>query len=123
MSWFIQLREKHGTVFRRILNLTYSGDNKFINEVLSTFDQGHNGRPTFVPVREAMSAMTTEVTVLPVRLQSSYHLHSRCRCGVILVDTPGFDHTDMSEADVFLKVATWVKSHCPSSVLWVVLLL
>jgi hypothetical protein len=117
MSRFIQLWKKHGTVSHRILIPTYLADNKFINEVLSTFDAGHNGRPTRVPVREAMTAMTNDVQ--PVWLEMSHPgplLHSRCRYGVALVDTPGFDHTELSDADVFINIATWIGSHCPSSV-------
>ena len=117
MSRSIELWKKHGTVSCHIPVSPNLDGPKFVNEVLSSFDQAsHGGGQTRVSVRETMTAMTADVQ--QVQLEVSYKPlpHPRCR-RVVLVDTPGFDHTTMSDADVFSKIAIWLRSQCPPLVL------
>ena len=62
---------------------------------------GKGNRSDYVAVRKGASAETNEVQEVPLSCLGRKF---------ILVDTPGFGHTDMSDADVLETVTTWMKN-------------
>ena len=80
---------------------------KFINDVLQSFDRDLGREAWRVPVREGMTAITSNVQeVLLEMLLGNRH--------VVLVDTPGFDHTELTDEEVFRRIAIWVRNYFSS---------
>ncbi|KAJ2936725.1 hypothetical protein H1R20_g367, partial [Candolleomyces eurysporus] len=72
---------------------------EFINWLLDAA----NGAATaakHVDIRTGLSAKTSKVTEVP--------LHPTKYPGLVLVDTPGLDHTTLSDVDVFKNIAVWL---------------
>ena len=60
-----------------------------------------------VAVTDGLQSKTCQV--------ESKHLHFPDNLEICIVDTPGLDDTSMSDAEVFLEIADWLRTSCVSS--------
>ena len=77
-----------------VLGLTGAGKTTFINHVAQQLEPR--------PVGHGMTACTTSAEVILARVGG---------VGVVLVDTPGFEDPERSDAEVLINVTTWMSEH------------
>ncbi|KAF5671393.1 hypothetical protein FDENT_10932 [Fusarium denticulatum] len=77
-------------VFIAVMGLTGSGKSTFISHLTKSA----------VPIGSELQSCTREVAVYPYQYSNSTNVY--------LVDTPGFDDTNLSDSDVLREIATWL---------------
>ncbi|KAI8265966.1 hypothetical protein K4K58_010562 [Colletotrichum sp. SAR11_239] len=83
-------KARDSDIFIAVMGLTGSGKSTFVSHLTKST----------VPIGSKLQSCTREVTVYRYQYDNSTNVY--------LVDTPGFDDTNLSDSDVLKEIATWM---------------
>ncbi|KAF6744616.1 P-loop containing nucleoside triphosphate hydrolase protein [Ephemerocybe angulata] len=89
-----------------VLGQTGAGKSYFINKLLAEAGSKHH-----VQVGEQQSSCTSDITPVTASGLTSKHPTSK-GCPLVVVDTPGFDNTLVSDRDICDRVEVWLTESC-----------